>query len=652
MTIGVVLLTLLFMLIVYYRHEIKIVTSGYRVALTFNLCIQRPHRSNETDLQQHVTKKARLADPIVLSDLNNSDNTATNDDVEDESPDDQLPSAALNSQHSPIVRRLAKAFQEWYDVKEPRSVLIPLSHRYTKGTLARNTLKTSDKALMSLIDHAIDLSRTESAFKQVGHPPVIPLLCHLTCTLSGTEECEEDFETSYDVSHIVPLPLIPVSRPLNLFNSLVHSIKLSDDDFDVIYTDPDFDWDNEKPDDKERAWTGNEGVSVEKFYHKTGILLVNAACRLDVIASSMPKSSLIDTVSDLFAMPERCADASECMNWARTVYRAIPSNMLPSFLLALSNLKKTAPDNLATESEQSFNDEAVSLMNEIFETSYIDFDSDTIVSELNQFAAAEGIEWVAPLLTSAFERHLTCETKHRRLSIEDGSKFLLELFAVDYSSVKNAFKRRKSTAAAASLHWAPFVTNMCSALYTQVQNQPAPNLLSSSATYSNLLKLLCMHWAYLMSDRHTFHNDEMQKCVKTAQWVSRCVFEFMNEHTSPRKDIKEKLDEEILPDFIIMLEDMIQQTNTNDEEDRQELAEAATLRSAFLSLVQCIDAYLTSQIADPLPPNDWTLRNRVSCSCKDCKLLNKFLKSPTEKQIDIHTIRNSADMSKIMLHII
>lgn len=78
------------------------------------------------------------------------------------------------------------------------------------------------------------------------------------------------------MSDIIPVPLTPTPRSLDLFYTLVQKTTLSDGSFKVLHTDPDFDWENESSDHAEEENTGNAGVSVERLYHKAGILLIHA----------------------------------------------------------------------------------------------------------------------------------------------------------------------------------------------------------------------------------------------------------------------------------------------------------------------------------------------------------------------------------------
>lgn len=239
------------------RHEIKPVTSGYRVALTFNLCMKRANISGT----QQVINKNRVDDPIVMSDSdisttsNKNENNGTDKKIEDGL---QLPSATLNSQYPPIVRRLAKVFEEWQDYTE---IVIAFEHQYTKDSLSRDSLKGTDKALMALVENAINLLRNKNKSQDDVCPQIIPLLCHVECIQSGQLECEEEMEpTSNSVYDIVPYTLTPPPRCLDLFYSLVQKCKISGSF--ILHTDPKFDWCNEYYDDENIEPTGNEGQCI------------------------------------------------------------------------------------------------------------------------------------------------------------------------------------------------------------------------------------------------------------------------------------------------------------------------------------------------------------------------------------------------------
>lgn len=144
-------------------------TSGYRVALTFNLCMRSAAHAAQ------ARQAGRVDDPIVLA-ASDDGNQASQDeyderdeDVEDKIARGELPSAAAMSKHPSIVRRLAKSFVEWYQCDDNENLVIALDHQYTRANLTRERLKGTDKARPLSIMQSTSVERS-LALKTVIFP--------------------------------------------------------------------------------------------------------------------------------------------------------------------------------------------------------------------------------------------------------------------------------------------------------------------------------------------------------------------------------------------------------------------------------------------------------------------------------------------------
>ena len=273
------------------KHEIKPVTCGYRVALTFNLCKRqaagKQPRTQSTDSASETNQKK-----IDGEEREKEGSECKDEDEENDEMDEQasafasssssrsrsafpLPSAASLSETPTIVRELASALNRWcMQVAAPSSklkpilVVVELEHEYTKGGLSRRHLKNYDRLLMTLIDKANAFTKSNELWQQQQQqsssatssspqPSVIPLLCLYDVARHGYDECGEDeYSIDIEVTHIAPPePSYTSDSTSAFFSSLVTKCTLSIDDSSVLHTNANFNWANVIPDDEEEEHT-------------------------------------------------------------------------------------------------------------------------------------------------------------------------------------------------------------------------------------------------------------------------------------------------------------------------------------------------------------------------------------------------------------
>jgi hypothetical protein len=363
-------------------HELKPVTSGYRVALTFNLCVKREATSvssGEVSVVQHQSTPSSVD---CDSDTEQTSAECINHDTQRDA-ETSLTAAQL-SVLPPVVHRLADAFTEWRnsdDYGKPEHVVIMLEHQYTQASLSRENLKGTDKALMSLIEHALSVSRSALALNATEYPPVIPLLCLLECHRSSSDyeeeeyrpahycdeddprcisgECEQEsssdesrsedecgrtITTSYSVSDVMPLSISPAPPSLDLFHSAVQVTKLKRAELHVLRINPEHAFACLEPFKEHEQTRGNESTSVDRYYHKAGIVLVKANCRWEAIAYSAQDSyddivfaRFADVIKQAFTAPK--SDVAECLRLSECLVEHCEDSLLSQLLTSFIALR-------------------------------------------------------------------------------------------------------------------------------------------------------------------------------------------------------------------------------------------------------------------------------------------------------------------------
>ena len=468
------------------KHEVREVTSGYRVALTFNLCKRGANSTRRA--AQSVGRKPAIK---VEEGVKKEDEDAGDDSSEDSkssvvassssaSPSSLLPSAAALSEAPGIVRQLAAALRDWYtqvaagSAKTSKYVLM-LEHEYTQGSLSVQHLKNHDRALMVLVEKAIAFAeskeekkkQTSTSSSAASLPPIIPLLCLFTVTRMGDETYDSDEYriTDMAVKHIAPPASSSVKSELtdHLFSSLVTKCTPSLHESDLLYTKAEFNWADEGVDEEEEEYTGNEGTTIERWYYRAGLMLLPTQARWRFITGSMEAGAVITELQDA-ASVSSSTDLEESVQLAQALHSSLAkrTSLYPAFLNALSGLySRASQEHQGNGPPSSSMKQLSSLMDRVFEQSAIDFSDLTAPTQLDKFATARGMDvLLRERLVSAFKRCLTKPVDPPSapsssisstfsssrfswasslstgppLSLVDAAKFLLRLFLLDSQS--------------------------------------------------------------------------------------------------------------------------------------------------------------------------------------------------------------------------
>ncbi len=459
------------------KHEIKPVTSGYRVALTFNLCKRqaagKQPLTQQTDSASRMKQKKEDGEDGIKEDSERKDENNENDERGEQASAiasslsstsrsaSPLLSAASLSETPTIVRELASALIRWCiqvaapsSKSEPIPVVVELEHEYTKGGLSRRHLKNYDRLLMTLIDKANAFTKSNELWQQqqqqqsssaTSSPPqpsVIPLLCLYDVARHGYDDCGEDeYSIDIEVTHIaLPEPSCASHSTSALFSSLVTRCTPSIDDSYVLHTNANFNWANVVPDDEEEEHTGNEGTNIDKFYHRAGILLLPRVAMWSFITAQMQAGVLVTEL-------QAAASATSSINLHESVQLALALHpcltsatyLYPSFLNVLSCLN----DRVVQQGED--NDTAStlhaiqlsSLMDGVLTECEIDFSDVSAPTQFDKLASARGMDRLRPSLVLAFQRRLTeshGSAQTTPLSLLQAAQFLLRLFLLPPAS--------------------------------------------------------------------------------------------------------------------------------------------------------------------------------------------------------------------------
>ena len=368
------------------RHEIRPVTSGHRLALTYNLCLTQAEGSsgsahldrtvsadNSGDSEEEEGDEGEEEDEDEDEEEGEEQEEESSEEAESSSGDSdsktkrlvpsRLPSAA--SLASNAVQRLAAAFLSWQRESEKKSaasfVVIPLAHHYTQSSISLHQLKNSDAELMQTIRAAIaaaaELQREEgkeSASAAASDPlvsaaPVVPCLCFLERHTTHDEGIgSDDAETDCSISEIRPVPLshsIPAALQsrLTAYQQLLSEQGERDvKESQLLHTDADFDWAEQDPDSEREEHTGNEGTTVDRFYRTSAILLVLTKQRWAFAAGA----NAVALLTGCACNPQY--DVQDCLRIAAVACESVSKSAdsaLPSLLTALAALNTRMQDD-------------------------------------------------------------------------------------------------------------------------------------------------------------------------------------------------------------------------------------------------------------------------------------------------------------------
>ena len=219
------------------HHEVKEVTSGYRVSLTYNLILKNYKGNIET---------------LYESDFNS-----------------RLENALKNY----FFQTADKAETGYFYVKKPKKMVYLLDHEYTQHSLTWNALKNVDQlrvnALLNIADH-------------------LGLEAHLTLAdMKETWDCEFDYDEyryrrkyrhyddDEDEEEGTPVSLMDTETTLRHWVNREGKIEAYKD-FTPGSNETCWTGENEgfKPYDSEyEEWMGNYGNTLDKWYHRAAIIL-------------------------------------------------------------------------------------------------------------------------------------------------------------------------------------------------------------------------------------------------------------------------------------------------------------------------------------------------------------------------------------------
>ena len=478
------------------RHQIQPVTSGHRVALTFNLCRRSgPESHAHSQLAARRPVEASEAEEEEEEEEEEQHDDEASDEDEDAEEDDcvivasssspsaassfgiRLPSAASLPETPAVGRQLATALSRWSrDVaagRDTNMLVLKLEHEYTASSLSVRHLKNHDRALMALVDKAIELSSSTEPQRQQPSssssssssppstaplPPVIPLLCLFYVSRTGYEDCDEDdFDTTVRVEHIA------AESTGTLFSSLVTRCTPRVEQSAILHTEEDFSWSGEAADDQhENQYTGNEGATTEYIYHRAGILLLLSKERWSFVARHLSVDVSLTELQEATSLAST-VDLDDCVQLASELLPRLTStsDLHTFFLDVLCGLHDRATEEAKSDAAVSRHaDQLSALMQRLLTTSAPAFSAKSAATQLDKLISVRAMDKLRAALVSSFKRSLTepppassssaasasissaASTIRPSLSLLDAASFLLRLFLLH-------FKPRAAVAASA-----------------------------------------------------------------------------------------------------------------------------------------------------------------------------------------------------------
>ena len=265
------------------EHEVKRVTRGRRLAMTYNLYLKKPRRANSA------------------------------------APGES------DSEANPAVDALVNSLKTWYARRPGDPVIFALDHQYTQKGLRMELLKGADRSLAELI--AAATGRAESRLYLVQFER--HLLQYADDGSYGRrswgyrsvdvddleigEAYEDDLNATFRVNamgkrqRFGSLPLDPTA---------------------IISAIPIEEW---KPTSEEyEGYTGNAGNTLDRWYHRSAIIVWDDAHHFDVLARAGTETSvsLLDSMlKKLSKTPKKRLDAAQedCTRLTRAIIRKWPT---------------------------------------------------------------------------------------------------------------------------------------------------------------------------------------------------------------------------------------------------------------------------------------------------------------------------------------
>ena len=538
------------------KHEVRLVTSGYRVALTFNLC-KVQGAAKQAGGQVADSRAATTAEDAE----NESDENEDDEDDDDEaeiattskapavdsslpapSPGSPLPSAASVAEAPTIVRKLAAALNSWCaqvvaDDADTSAYVLMLKHEYTQSSLAVANLKSHDRALMALVDRAVAFAQNEEERQQRQQagssafvsslPPVIPLLCLFSLTQRGYEGCGDN---EWEVEEVEVKYIAPPDLHASLFSALISKCTPPLDYSALLYTEAGFGWVKEDADDEEKEYTGNEGTNIDRFYHRAGILLLPRETRWSYIADHVKAETLAGELHNAAAIISS-DEISAALHLVTSLHSRLAStpSLYPTFLTALGSLYQRATGlNEGNGDHASHMQQISALMDRVFAERAIDFSDVAAPAQLDNLASARGMDAIREPLVMAFRRNLigfSGTLRRSPLSLLDAVRFLLRLFVLRLSDAQSRSANLTVSASAARVqgiaddqlpalvsglphsadgarlpaHWIRTASKMCTVLcgeLTAERLQQTPELYNAATASETVVAVLLLFVLY------------------------------------------------------------------------------------------------------------------------------------------------------------
>ena len=251
-------------------------------------------------------------------------------------------------------------------------------------------------------------------------------------------EGDDDFEWSSTctASHVQPVPLTPSPPSLSLYVRLLEACDSSVriEERQMLHTDADFSWSDQEPDSEEDSGpTGNEGVTVDRSYRRAAILLVRTDRRWSFLTQACDTPSIVDELRDV-SSEVTAVELEQCVTLATDLGSSLLPHQLPAYLLTLTKLRSVIDDQPASSTCADLSERLLPLMNATLQRTSFDFRDPSTPAQLDRLASASGIDWVAPLLVSAFNSHLMESTESQpgysgsHVTLMEAANFLLRFF--------------------------------------------------------------------------------------------------------------------------------------------------------------------------------------------------------------------------------